>query len=73
MYHLKPTCVGSTIGLELEYGTTTADSIKTASLTFVSVVRITLPAKMVEEDVAVTVGSERGTPGELLTCVTARR
>jgi hypothetical protein len=66
--------VGNTIGVEYVNGeTTTPASISALANTFVSVESKVFPAKIGVAELAATVGSVLGKPGELLTCVTTRR
>ncbi len=60
------------MGVDELYGTTTPCCMDTDDHTLVSVERSTLPASIGVAELAVTVGSDLGTPGDELTCVTAR-
>jgi len=58
------------MGVEEVYADVAADSTSTAGQILVSVEIIVLPAKMGVAELATTVGSVRGTPGEELRWVT---
>ncbi len=64
----RPTWLGNTIGVEELYGTATPCCIDTDDHTLVSVERSTLPANTGVAELATTVGSDFGTPGDELTC-----